>query len=350
MKKKQDSMYQKLAEKYEIDEEDIKYLLDKFSSLENFYDFYITNIENHNIVGSNIEDRRMIKLAKGIIKEAIEVEGKSFRGYDLLWYDLRMLRKFPNVQIFYSSEKLRKAIEELLDDTEKFVLKEKYGLVDGAKPKSLEAIAKEVGLTRQTIRMRLGKIKEKLFKYFTQISNQEFICISPDFIDILESKETEKIENIIKDIRLQNGDLSENLGKLKKIEEGICSGKSKEIAKLKKMDALKVKNLGFSSRTYYRLSSADITFLSDLEKWTPERLLEIKNLGTCSFDEIVEKMREHGIHFKAEKSEDELEDGITITTTEIGRETKCVPTEAKLKAAQVETSKKYKIIKKGEIE
>ncbi len=340
-------MYQELEKKYEIGE-DIKDLLDKFSSFEDFYDSYITHIENHIIVGH--KERRMIqKLVKGIIKEAIDVEGKSFRGYDLLWYDLRMLRKFPNVQIFYSSEKLRKAIEELLDDTEKFVLKEKYGLVDGAKPKSLEAIAKEVGLTRQTIRMRLGKIKEKLFKYFTQISNQEFICIIPDFIDILENEETEKIENIIKDIRLQNGDLSENLRQLRKFEEEICSEKSKEIAKLKKMDALKVKNLGFSSRTYYRLSSADITFLSDLEKWTPERLLEIKNLGTCSFDEIVEKMREHGIHFKAEKSKDELEDGIKITTAEIGRETKCVPTEAKLKAAQVEISKKIQDNKKGEI-
>ena len=57
-------------------------------------------------------------------------------------------------------------------------------------------------------------------------------------------------------------------------------------------------------------------------------------------------MKEHGIHFNSKKSEDELEDGITITTAEIGRKTKCVPTEAKLKAAQVETRKKIQDNKK----
>ena len=74
-----------------------------------------------------------------IIKDSIDVDGNSNKGYDRLWLKINELSR--NNYIFYSSEELKRIINDLLlTEEEKKVLNERYGLKDGEMPNSLERI------------------------------------------------------------------------------------------------------------------------------------------------------------------------------------------------------------------
>lgn len=56
-----------------------------------------------------------------------------------------------------------------------------------------------------------------------------------------------------------------------------------------------------SRRAYNCLKIAGINYLDDLANMTEEKLMKTRNLGKKSFEEIVAKMQEFGISFKAEE-------------------------------------------------
>ena len=64
-----------------------------------------------------------------------------------------------------------------------------------------------------------------------------------------------------------------------------------------------IEQLNFSIRTYNCLKRAGIESLDVLAYFTEEELRKVRNLGQRSFEEIVAKMQEYGIHFETEEEE-----------------------------------------------
>ena len=293
---------EELAKKYGIPEKDMDYLLTKFGTLDNFYEMH----NKYGIIG---------ELDRIIIKDIIDVDDNSNRGYDSLWHCI--LGRHEKGKIFYSSGEMKKVINERLTEKEKYVLERRFGLVDDTEPRTLETVGKEMHVMRERIRQIEAKALRKLRSNLEKMSRYTF-DFSPEFIT---DEERMQIEKIKKDIRLQNGDLSENLGKLKEIERKIEEKIEKANEELtqriltgqhpteehKKTDSdlesdeLKIENFDFSIRALNCLKRAGINSLGDLANMTEEQLRKVKNLGKVSFEEIVAKMQEYGISFKTKE-------------------------------------------------
>lgn len=72
--------------------------------------------------------------------------------------------------------------------------------------------------------------------------------------------------------------------------------------KVKYIDDCLIETLGLSTRPYNALKRADIICLSQLVEYSLPELMEVKNLGTQSFNEVVETVHLLGLLFKGEGS------------------------------------------------
>lgn len=322
---------EKLAKKYGITEEDMDYIETKYGSVENFY-------EMHN--SGKIEDEKGKKLEEEIIKNnVVDIDGNLNRGYNLLYRAMLGIKSGDIGVNFYSSEELKKQLD-ILGEKYKLILERRFGLEDGAKPKCYEAIADEMKVTRELIRfyeakaLRRLRANAKKIRYTFEI-NSEFIT----------DEEREQIEDIKKDIQLQNGDLTGNLEKLKEIEEkrkekiakkiineGIPYGeltdgtfeylvsigidrelaneiilKTQEREEEYKKNKLDISDIGLSVRSYNGLHKAGINTVGDLAILTYEELKKVRNLGIKSYNEIIAKMKEYGISLKEDDEQEKQE-------------------------------------------
>ena len=324
---------EELAKKYGIAEKDADYLLTKFGTLDNFY-------EMHNTRG--LVSKRDKTLEARIIRQVVDIDDNSNIRYDNLYKEI--LGK-TNSMSFYSSKELQKALEEL-SERERYMIECIYGLVEGEPPTTLDEVGRKIGVTRggafpikhKALRKlrspsRFGKIR-----IFVGIENNKY----------LTDKERQQIEELKKDIQLQNGDLSENLSKLKEIQERIearkreeqkeklkqqiinrqlsmdelskfsyedlldmgiepeivntiCSDVDEYKKRKKESERLSISKMGFSTRTFNCLKKAGIRSLADLSDNTEMDLIMIRNLGKRSFEEIIAKMQEYGISLKTEE-------------------------------------------------
>jgi len=62
---------------------------------------------------------------------------------------------------------------------------------------------------------------------------------------------------------------------------------------------VKIDDLDFSVRTYNCLKRQGIETLDELRNYTPEELMNIRNFGSKSYDEVVEKLQEYGFEMRA---------------------------------------------------
>ena len=324
---------EELAKKYGIVEKDADYLLTKFGTLDNFY-------EMHNTGG--LVSKRDKTLEEKIIRQVVDIDDNSNIGYDNLYKEI--LGKTNGVS-FYSSEELKKALEEL-SERERYVIESIYGIMEGRAPITLEEVGRKIGVTRggafpikhKALRKLRSTSRLSKIRIFAGIENNKY----------LTDKERQQIEELKKDIQLQNGDLSENLSKLKEIQERIEARKREEqkeklkqqiingqvpMDKLSKFsyedlldmgiepeivnticsdvdeykkreeesERLSISKVGFSTRTFNCLKKAGIRSLADLSDKTEMDLIMIRNLGKRSFEEIIAKMQEYGISLKTEK-------------------------------------------------
>ncbi len=324
---------EELAKKYGIVEKDADYLLTKFGTLDNFY-------EMHNTGG--LVSKRDKTLEARIIRQVVDIDDNSNIRYDNLYKEI--LGK-TNSMSFYSSKELQNALEEL-SERERYMIECIYGLVEGETPTTLDEVGRKIGVTRGGA----FPIKHKALRKLRSLSRFEKIRI---FVGIennkyLTDKERQQIEEIKKDIQLQNGDLSENLSKLKEIQERIearkreeqkeklkqqiinrqlsmdelskfsyedlldmgiepeivntiCSDVDEYKKRKKESERLSISKMGFSTRTFNCLKKAGIRSLADLSDNTEMDLIMIRNLGKRSFEEIIAKMQEYGISLKTEK-------------------------------------------------
>ena len=323
------TIIEKLAKKYNTDEKDIDYLLIKYDTLDNFYEMHRE---------SKIKGLYDIELERKIIKEVVDVDNNLDRSYDKLWKQLYY--DDINKKIFYSSEELQKTVNKL-NEREKFVIERRYKLVDSALPNDLESIGKELGVTRERIRQIEAKALRKLR---SESSTNGCIRLEFSYSDEYITEELrEEIEEIIKDIQLQNGDLAIKLEILKSIEEeiernienkkideikqSIIEGKIENLVKYTKEDLLKlgiepeeiakisskieelkrtelhladtkIDEVDFSSKTLSCLKRMGINTIKDLIDKTPDELLKNKYLGIKGLHEIIGFLDENGLRFK----------------------------------------------------
>ena len=291
---------EELSKKYGIKEKDIDYLLTKFGTLDNFYEMHNTG---------KIEGDMDKTLEERIIRNVVDIDGNSNIGYDNLYRDLFGIQRREKGVFFYSSKGLQKALEELRE-RDKSVIESIYGLKEGKAPATLENIGRELGITGGGVSTRKLKTLSKLRNPSRIRKNGITFKLEGD--EYLTDKERQQIEEIKKNIQLQNGDLHENLGKLKEIQEQLRTRtienkkneEKKTITEKNKEEdeeVVYVEDLGLSIRPYNCLKRAGINYLGDLANITEEQFRKTRNLGKSSFEEIVAKMQEFGISFKAEE-------------------------------------------------
>ena len=294
------SRIEELSKKYGIKEKDIDYLLTKFGTLDNFYEIHNTG---------KIESDMDKTLEERIIRNVVDIDGNSNIGYDNLYRDLFGIQRREKGVFFYSSKGLQKALEELRE-RDKSVIESIYGLKEGKAPATLENIGRELGITGGGVSTRKLKTLRKLRNPSRVRKNGITFKLEGD--KYLTDKERQQIEEIKKNIQLQNGDLHENLGKLKEIQEQLRtrtmknknSEEKKTITEKKKEEdeeVVYVEDLGLSIRPYNCLKRAGINYLGDLANITEEQFRKTRNLGKSSFEEIVAKMQEFGISFKTKE-------------------------------------------------
>lgn len=289
---------EELSKKYGIKEKDIDYLLTKFGTLDNFYEIHNTG---------KIESDMDKTLEERIIRNVVDIDGNSNIGYDNLYRDLFGIKRREKGVFFYSSKGLQKALEELRE-RDKSVIESIYGLKEGKAPATLESIGRELGITG-------GGVSTRKLKTFSKLRNpsrvrKNGITFKLEGDEYLTDKERQQIEEIKKNIQLQNGDLHENLGKLKEIQEQLRTIENKKNEEKKTITEKKkeedeevvyVEDLGLSIRPYNCLKRAGINYLGDLANITEEQFRKTRNLGKSSFEEIVAKMQEFGISFKTKE-------------------------------------------------
>ena len=206
-----------LAKKYNIAEKDIDYILTKYGTLDNFYEMHKKG---------EIRGKKDIELEEIILNAAIDIDGNSNRGYDELYKAIKSFNK-SNDSNFYSSEELKKIINGyVLNEREKFVLDRVFGLTNEEEYKGLEIVGNEIGVTR-------GRVKQIEAQALRKLSIPNRFCrfcynLSYD-TEFITDEERKQIEEIKKNMQLQNGDLSKNFGKLKSISEEIEKRKEEKL-------------------------------------------------------------------------------------------------------------------------
>ena len=365
---------EELAKKYGIPEKDMDYILTKYGTLDNFY-------EMHN--AEKIKDEKDKELEGKIINNVVDIDGNFNRRYNILCRAIFGINSGSIGLNLYSLEELKIALEGLTK-REKSVLERKFGLIEGMIPEDFETVSRELNIQRKNVR----QIEAKALRKLTHPSRRKKIIISLGIEDDGHLTEDEKyqINEIEKEIQLLNGDLSENLGRLKKIREKIKTRKEKENKgklkqliligqqpikeliglsyedlldigldqelatkisleiekyKLEREEYIKrdsdlrskemdIEEFDFSIRTFNCLKRAGISTSGDLIKLTEEDLKKIKNLGPRGVEEVLRKIKEYEI----ENNTDEVQEQ---TGEDIMQEQRKPQTELENEAEHIES-------------
>ena len=72
-----------------------------------------------------------------------------------------------------------------------------------------------------------------------------------------------------------------------------------EIEDDESVPAIRIEELNFTVRTYNCLKKESILTVRELIRWTDEQLMQIRNFGKVSLDEVHEKLAVHGLTLRA---------------------------------------------------
>lgn len=165
---------------------------------------------------------------------------------------------------------LNEAVKSLTDREQKVIhLRFKQG-------RNLEETANEFCVTRERIRQvearALRKLRHPRF-------SRHFVLDTMD--KAIEAKEEcSRLE--LENIRLRSM-INENVPEPEPVDT-----------------SMDIDDLELSVRSYNCLKRAGINKVSDLDGWTVEKMMRIRNLGRRSLDEVLAKLKEYGIEVKHE--------------------------------------------------
>ena len=233
---------------------------------------------------------------------------------------------------FFSSNKMQIEMKEILTEREKQVVNLVYGLKNGITKKYQEA-GEELNISKSAVEQNINRAIQKLIDRASSMHQCEEVLYEDSW---LTSEEREQINQIIKDIQLQNGSLQQNLVNLKSIvrtskenlnknlKQKILSG-SISIKYLRNYSYEDLLKLGLTPKqaseisnqiviynrqqildtrldrigiNYSILKRKGIITLGDLSNYTLDEIRKMRNIGKKSAELIESKMREYGVSFK----------------------------------------------------
>lgn len=301
--------YQKLG----LNKQEMVYIILNFGSIENLVD----DFKNGKIKGSN-----------SFIQQFFDVDMSENKGY----YKLieKIVPNIPNGKIlFFSSERLKEAIE-MLDDKQRKIIEENFGLKNGTSPKSLLQIGKEINVSKQRASQvekdalnKLSKAKMKkefLFdikkilgnKYITPqeksiIENaidkiyEDFLLIDKNGIKKNEESEIIKLFDFLKKknklFRIRKGKQNINEAIGVKCKDEFKQENETKFIRAENISSFVIEDLNLSTRTFNTLKRNNINNLGDLFKLNDLSLQKLNKLGISSYNEIVDKLKHIGIDF-----------------------------------------------------
>jgi hypothetical protein len=209
---------------------------------------------------------------------------KTTRTYDELtdMYPLNLARS-----IFGSEEEARKsyipgvsAALATLTERERGVLACRF-----QRKLTLEQCGKEYGVTRERVR----QIEAKALRKLRHPSKANMMKAVP--LTELQAQHSEYFE------------LQQNYGQLKRAFEVLAAQKSEQgviVPMVQQAERLEtpLEELDLSVRSYNALRRAGVDTLGDVAKMTECKLMEVRNLGRKSFEEVVAKLKEYELGLK----------------------------------------------------
>ena len=162
-----------------------------------------------------------------------------------------------------------------LSERERTVLK--YRFVDLM---TYEEVGKLYNITRERIR----QVEAKALRKLRHPNRSKYLKYGVSGI----------IENIRTDYHNRFCDLESKLIELCKLNEKTANEVIRDNELRKKYAPTKIENMDLSVRSYNCLKRAGIDTLQQLAKLSYEDLINVRNLGRKSVDEIIEKLKEYG--------------------------------------------------------
>lgn len=156
-----------------------------------------------------------------------------------------------------------------LTDRERKVLR--YRFVDGM---TLRETGDQLGVTQERIRQIEAKALRKL----------RHPSRSRTYVFETNMDKLRKLEKAYSRIIKENNELRTRL----------------DIQLRKDVEPTPLRETGLSVRAYSCLGRAGIEYVEDLEGWTIERLMKVRNLGRKTLNEVVSKAKDYGITIKTE--------------------------------------------------
>ena len=277
---------EQLSLKYRIKPSTIKYILDKYGSMEEFINKYKD--------GKLHEDFDFLRISFNIDYEKM--------NEDMLLNNLlsgsQKSKKVEGPIIFYSGKLLNEAINMLPDRTKEIIFG-RYGLKNG-EIKTLDTLAKEFNVGRQRIRQieiqGLRALKANIKKFVINLDEE---TLNEIYNSNAIFYPDEEYKDILCDLDLEI--LSKRIEERVQTEARRREEEWKRLSEEEKKEIAfdrSIENLELSVRTYNCLTRAGIITIGDLLNYPKEQFYKIRNLGKKGCKEvlrIIEDLKRNGI-------------------------------------------------------
>jgi len=277
-----------------LGEKDIDYIINNYVTIDNFKDLYRTGQLSK-------ED---LLLAESIFRKVIDIDFvSSNRNYDNLFIGIFADIIKDKGVVLYSS----KILEELLgklDERERTVLERRFEKSD-----TLEAIGKDLGLSREAIRRIECSAKRKIIYDFayTVYYDLENCCkegLTPQEESIIIGLKDDIYSSPLifanisydsyKKMKMDDkrDDIIKALEFIKNMDE-ILKKRSTQEDLIKELMDTTIEKLGLSRRTYTCLARGGVHTVKEmLEKYEQKSFMKIRGIGSGCMEEIESKIRE----------------------------------------------------------
>lgn len=178
-------------------------------------------------------------------------------------------------------------INNFLNDKEKFVIKEYY-----QKDRKYKDIAEDLGISKQTISLIR---KNALRKLRFNRTRREIIVLGYDRAEKLRrdcyQAETEYVE--------KREEMLQRTRSIERIKDKLDEEEKETLEKIKDYHE-SIDSLELSTRPYNCLWRKGIRYINELLQLTPDDVMSIRNMGRRSYQEIVDKLLQRGLHLNYE--------------------------------------------------